>query len=69
MKGFADDYLKFDKDSQKFSKESENTVSNFSIFLSVFQKLVLQTRKNQGLFGKALKMFCTNPEVFDFSFS
>ena len=40
----------------------ENTVrkekflvrSNFSLFHSVFKRFVLQTRKNQGLFGKGL---------------
>ena len=29
-------------------------MSNFSFSHSVFQRLVLQTRKNQGLFGKGL---------------
>ena len=29
--------------------------SNFSFFHSVFKRLVLQTCKNQGLFGKELK--------------
>ena len=29
--------------------------SNVSFFHSAFKRLVLQTRKNQGLFGKALK--------------
>ena len=28
---------------------------NFSFFCSVFKRLKLQTRKNQGLFGKGLK--------------
>ena len=28
-------------------------MSNFSYYCSVFKRLVLQTRKNQGLFGKA----------------
>ena len=32
-------------------------MSNFSFSQSVFKRLVLQTRKNQGLFGKELKMF------------
>ena len=30
-------------------------MSNFSFFYSVFKRLLLQTRKNQGLFGKGLK--------------
>ena len=29
--------------------------SNFTFSHSVFERLVLQTRKNQGLFGKGLK--------------
>ena len=49
-------------DGRKFSKWVENTVekgellvtSNFSFSHSVFNRLVLQTRKNQGLFGKGL---------------
>ena len=42
-------------------KKVENTVGkgeiaryNFSFSHSVFKRLVLQTRKNQGLFGKGL---------------
>ena len=31
-------------------------MSNFSFSHSVFKRLVLQTRKNQGLFGKGLKL-------------
>ena len=31
-------------------------MSNFSFSHSVFKRLVLQTRKNQGLFGKGLKI-------------
>ena len=30
--------------------------SNFSFSHSVFKRLVLQTRKNQGLFGKGLRV-------------
>ena len=32
-------------------------MSNFSFSHSVFKRLVLQIRKNQGLFGKGLKAF------------
>ena len=47
---------------RKFSRQVENTVekeklldsSNFSFSHSVFKRLVLQTRKSQGLFGKGL---------------
>ena len=54
-----------DEKGRKFSKWVENTVgkkrrklhvaSNFSFSVSVFKRLVLQTRKNQGLFGKELR--------------
>ena len=55
--------------AEKFSKRVENTVgkgevaryeqfllvtNNFSFSHSVFKRLVLQTCKNQGLFGKGL---------------
>ena len=60
---FADDNFKFDENDRKFSKRLENTegkekclvTSNFSFSCSVFTRAVLQTRKNQGLFGKGLK--------------
>ena len=50
------------KMAESFSKRVENTVGKgeiaryeqFLLFLLCFQKLVLQTRKNQGLFGKGL---------------
>ena len=35
-------------------KEKLLVTSNFSFSHSVFKRLVLQTRKNQGLFGKGL---------------
>ena len=35
-------------------KEKLLIMSNFSFSHSVFKRLVLQTRKNQGLFGKGL---------------
>ena len=49
----------------KLSKRVENTVGKgeiaryeqFLLFPQCFQRLVLQTRKNQGLFGKGLKAF------------
>ena len=37
-----------------WEKEKLLVTSNFSISYSVFKRLVLQTRKNQGLFGKGL---------------
>ena len=62
LKEFADDNFKFDENGKKLSERVENTVgkskllvtSNFSFSHSVFKRLVLQTRKNQGLFGKGL---------------
>ena len=56
LKEFADDNLKFDENEGKFSKRVENTVAKgeiahyeqFLFFHSVFKRLVLQTRKNQG---------------------
>ena len=38
-----------------WEKEKLVVLSNFSFSLSVFKRLVLQTRKNQGLFGKGLR--------------
>ena len=62
MKEFPEDNSKFDENGRKFSKQVENTVgkgellvtSNFSFSHSVFKSLELQTRINQGLFGKGL---------------
>ena len=57
------DNFKFDENSRKFSKRVENTVGKgeiaryeqFLLFPQCFKKiLLLQTRKNQGLFGKGL---------------
>ena len=66
LKEFADDKFEFDEDGRKLSKRVENTegkgeiarYEQFLLFPQCFQKLVLQTRKNQGLFGKGLKLFC-----------
>ena len=41
-----------------WEKEKLLVSSNFSFFHSVFKRPVLQTRKNQGLFGKGLKVIC-----------
>ena len=60
---FEDDNFKFDKNGKKFSKtvrkhcgkkEKLLIMSNFSFSHSVFKRLVMQTHKNQGLFGKGL---------------
>ena len=63
MKEFADADFKFHENGRKFSKWVENAVgkvellvrSNFFFSHSVFKRLVLRTRKNQGLFGKGLQ--------------
>ena len=49
LKEFEDDNFTFDENGRKVF-----VMSNFSFSYSVFQRLVLQTRKNQGLFGKGL---------------
>ena len=63
LKEFADDNFKFDENGRKFLKPVENTVGKgeiardeqFLLFPAVFSKeLILQTRKNQGLFEKGL---------------
>ena len=43
-----------------WEKEKLLIISNISFCHSVYKRLVLQTRKNQGLFGKGLSMFTGN---------
>ena len=65
LKDSADDNFKFDKNGRKFSKWVENAVekekllikSNFSFSHSVFKRLIMETRENQGLFGKELTLY------------
>ena len=66
LKEFADDNFEFHENGRKFSKWVENTVGKGEIvshkqFLlfphSVFKRLILQTRKNKGLFKKGLIIF------------
>ena len=62
LKEFADDIFKFDEKGIKFStgyktlweKKKLLIVSNFSFSHSVFERRVLRTPKNKGLFGKGL---------------
>ena len=62
LKEFADDNFKFDENGTKLLKRVENTggkgeiacYEQFLLFPQCFQRLILQTRKNQGLFGKGL---------------
>ena len=63
LKEFANDNFKFDGYGRKMFKRVENTMvkgeiarnEQFSFSHSVFKRLVLQARKNQGLFGKRLR--------------
>ena len=61
---FADDNFRFDKNGQKLSLWIKNTerkgeiasCEQFLFFPSVIKRLILQTRKNQGFFGKGLSL-------------
>ena len=70
LKEFADDSFKFDENSRKLSKQIEKTLwekekllvmSNFTFSHSVFKRLVLETHKNKGLFGKGLNCTRSSP--------
>ena len=69
MTEFTDNTFKFDENRRKFSTQVENTVGKrrncslqaISPFPTVFSRLVLQTRKNQGLFGKGLMTLRERP--------
>ena len=62
LKVFVDDNFRVDENGRKFSKQAENTVAKgeiarfciFSFSYSVFKILLLQTRKNKGLFWRGL---------------
>ena len=61
LREFADDNFRFDENGGTFSNRVENTVlvtSNFFFLHCVFKRLLLQIRKNQGLFEKVLNMLC-----------
>ena len=58
----TEDNSKSDGNDRILSKEVENTVgkgeiAHFSFSNCVFKRLVLQTLKNQGLFGKEFYLF------------
>ena len=64
MKEFADDNFRLDENGRTFYQTGKKTLwekdellvtSKSSFSHSVFKRLALQTRKNQGLFGKGLK--------------
>ena len=67
-KEFADDNFELDENGREFTeqvktlwdKEKLLVTSNFSFSQSVFKTLVLQTRKNQGFFGKGLIYLLTS---------
>ena len=71
LKEFTDDNIKFDENGRKLSKRIENTVGKgeiasykqFLLFPKCFQKILRQTRKSQGLFGKTaiLSLSQTSP--------
>ena len=68
----ADDNFKLDENGRKSSKRLENTVGKgeiaryeqFLLFKQCFRKTyILQTRTNQGLFGKGLTL--PNDKILD----
>ena len=67
LKDFACNSFKFDENGRKFSrkhlweKEKLLVLSNFSFSRSVFKRLILQTRKNQGMCGKGLSCMIALP--------
>ena len=72
LKEVADDNFKFDEKLQKVlqtgrkqcGKRRNCSLRAISPFPSVFKRLVLQTRKKQGLFGKGLTLSQTNPGFY-----
>ena len=76
LKQFEDDNFKFDENGRCFSKRVENTVGKgeiapceqFLLFPQWFQRLLLQTRKNKGLFGKGLTEFVTKQPNLNLSY-
>ena len=65
MKEIADDNFKFDENGRvlqmirkNWEREKLLMTSNFSFSNSVFKRLLLQAGKNQGLFGRGLKVTC-----------
>ena len=50
-----------------WEKEKLLFTSNFSFSRCVFKRLALQTRKNQGLFGKGLNLLVNKEFLISFS--
>ena len=70
FKDFADGNFRFDKSSPNglkklWEKEKLLATSNFSFYHSVSKRLLLHTRKNQGLFGKGLSYFLYTSQRWD----
>ena len=67
----TDDNFKFYETGRTLSKRVKNTVGKGEIaryeqillFPVFFKRLVLQTRKNQGLFGKGLNNIVNDSEI------
>ena len=65
-KEFADNNFEYNENGRKFSKQVENTVEMEKLLvMSVFKRLIPQTHKNQGLFGKELIIVCKCFEYLD----
>ena len=54
QKDVADDNFKLDENGRKFTEKVENTEEKGEISHSVFKRLVLQTRKNQGPYSPTI---------------
>ena len=52
-----------------WEKEKLLVTSNFFFSHSVFERLVVQTRKNQGLFGKGLTLQAPFTTIFAFGYN
>ena len=70
MRRFADDNFNFAENGRKIFKRVEKVVGKgdialFSFSLGVFKSLILQTRKNQGLFGKGLTLYHAILDFYD----
>ena len=50
----------------RWEKEKLLVTSNFSFSHRVFKRLVMQTRKNQGLFGKGLTAYVSTHIILNF---
>ena len=73
MKELADDNFKFDENGRKVlqtgrkhcGKRRNCSLQAISPFSTVFNSVILETRKNQGLFGKGLTHFLIHVHHFE----